>query len=231
MRVIVTRAQADAVRTAAALRARGHEPLLSPVLEIAPTGAAIEPGEAAALIATSAHAFEALGAEDAAKLARLPLFVVGARTGEAAQRAGLSAPCIAAARASDLAAGLAAALPKGANLLYLAGRDRKPDLEAALAGAGFSLEAIEAYEARAIDALSQEAAEALRCGAADAVLHFSRRSARLFLDNAAREGLGAKAAGLRHVCISQDAAAAVGDGAIVAETPDSAGLLRALEEI
>ena len=231
MRVIVTRARADAERTAAALRARGHEALLSPVLEIAATGAAIRPGAAQALIATSAHAFEAMRAEEAARLAHLPLFVVGARTGEAAQRAGLSAPSIAAARASDLAADIAAALPRGASLLYLAGHDRKPDLEAALADAGFALDVIEAYEARAVDALSEEAAEAMRRGAADAVLHFSGRSARLFLDMAARAGLSAEAAGLRHVCISQDAAGAVGAGAVVAETPDSPGLLRALEEI
>ena len=133
MRVIVTRARADAERTAAALRARGHEPLLSPVLAIVRTGAAVHPGQAQALVATSAHAFEAISADEASSLAHLPLFVVGARTAEAAERAGLAAPRLTAAQVSGLAAQMGSALPAGAKLLYLAGRDRKPDLEEALA--------------------------------------------------------------------------------------------------
>ncbi len=231
MRVIVTRARADAERTAAALRARGHEPLLSPVLAIVRTGAAVHPGQAQALVATSAHAFEAISADEASSLAHLPLFVVGARTAEAAERAGLAAPRLTAAQVSGLAAQMGPALPTGATLLYLAGRDRKPDLEEALAEQGFEIAAAIVYEAQAQQDLSQGVAAALRRGEAQAVLHFSRRSARLFLDAAARAGLHEAAARLRHVCISQDAAAPVGAAARVARTPDSAGLLGALEEI
>ena len=231
MRVIVTRARADAERTAAALRARGHEPILSPVLEIVRTGAQIQPDQAQGLVATSAHAFEAIRAGEAASLAPLPLFVVGARTGQAAQRAGLAAPRVIAARASELAAQMAPALTAGAGLLYLAGRDRKPDLEDALAHAGFRIDAAIVYEARAHETFSPEAEAALRQGEAEAVLHFSRRSAQLFLICAARAGLEDVAARLRHICISQDAAAPSGPGAIIAPTPDSAGLFKALEEI
>jgi uroporphyrinogen-III synthase len=229
MRVIVTRARGDAARTAAALRARGHEPLLSPVLEIVATGVEIEPREAQALIATSAHAFEFLRQADAARLAPLPLFVVGARTGKAATDAGLAPPRVIAASALALAQQIAAALPAPAHLLYLAGHDRKPDLEAALLAQGHVIDVAETYEARAVEALSPETAQALARGEADAVLHFSRRSAQLFAACAAKAGLATQEEALRHVCISRDAA--LGEDAVIAPTPDSAGLFKALEQM
>jgi uroporphyrinogen-III synthase len=229
MRVIVTRARDDAARTAAALRARGHEALLSPVLEIVGTGVAVNPGEAQGVIATSAHAFVFLPAADVARLAHLPLFVVGARTAQAAIGAGLRPPRIVAAHAAELAAQLASALPGPARLLYLAGHDRKPDLEAALQDRGHRIEVAITYEARALDALSPEASKALAAGEADAVLHFSRRSAQLFAACVDKAGLAPQAARLRHVCISRDAA--LGEGACVAQTPDSAGLFKALEQM
>ena len=229
MRVIVTRARGDAARTAAALRARGHDPLLSPVLEIVATGGAIDPGPAKALIATSAHAFEFLPQADAARLAPLPLFVVGARTAKAATDAGLAPPRVIAASALELAQQMAKALPARARLLYLAGHDRKPDLEAALGAQGHGIDVVEIYEARAVEALAPEVASALVRGEADAVLHFSRRSARLFAACVAKAGLATQADGLRHVCISRDAA--LGEDAVVAPTPDSAGLFKALEQM
>ena len=229
MRVIVTRARGDAARTAAALRARGHEPLLSPVLEFVATGAAIDHGQAQALIATSAHAFEFLPQADAARLAPLPLFVVGARTAKAATDAGLAPPRLIAASALELAQQIATALIAPAHLLYRAGHDRKPDLEAALQALGHVIDVAETYEARAVEALSPETAQALARGEVDAVLHFSRRSAQLFAACAAKAGLATQAVGLRHICISRDAA--LGAGAIIAPTPDSAGLFKALEQM
>jgi uroporphyrinogen-III synthase len=201
------------------------------VLALVRVGAAVNPGQAQALVATSAHAFEAISADEASSLAHLPLFVVGARTAEAAERVGLAAPRVTAAQVSGLAAQMGPALPTGAKLLYLAGRDRKPDLEEALADQGFEIAAAVVYEAQALQDLSQDVAAALRRGEAQAVLHFSRRSAQLFLNCAARAGLSDEAARLRHICISQDAATPLGPGAIVATTPDSAGLFEALEEI
>jgi uroporphyrinogen-III synthase len=93
--------------------------------------------------------------------------------------------------------------------------------------AGSGLEA----DNRIVDSLpaGAAAAQALARGEADAVLHFSRRSARLFAACAAKAGLASQAAGLRHVCISRDAA--LGEGAVIAPTPDSAGLFKALEQM
>jgi uroporphyrinogen-III synthase len=231
MRVIVTRARGDAERTAAALRACGHAALLSPVLEIVSAGAVIDPRPAEAVIATSAHAFEFIAPLEAERLARLPLFVVGARTAQAAIGAGLAPPRLVAPSAADLSSRLARDVSPPARLLYLAGHDRKPDLEEALRRRGFTLDVVVTYAARALDALSPEVVAALAEGEADAVLHFSRRSAQLFLACAARAGVARQAAGLRHVCISQDAAADLGSSAVLAPTPDSVGLFKALEQM
>ena len=57
-RVLVLRAREDAERTASRLRAMGFTPLLSPVLEIVGTGAAIPRGPFDAVLATSAKGLE-----------------------------------------------------------------------------------------------------------------------------------------------------------------------------
>ena len=41
MRILVTRPEPDNARTAAALQARGHTPLLAPLLRVVPVGAAL----------------------------------------------------------------------------------------------------------------------------------------------------------------------------------------------
>ncbi len=58
MLVLVTRALDEGMRTAAALAARGHNAILSPVLEMVPTGAEWPAGVVDGALATSAQAFE-----------------------------------------------------------------------------------------------------------------------------------------------------------------------------
>ncbi len=117
----------------------------------------------------------------------LPLYVVGGKTAAAAARAGL----VAQATAGDVAA-LVPSLPQG-RALYLAGRDRKPDLEAALAG---RIATVVVYEARA--RAGWDEAEAQAVAAAAVALHYSERSAELALTlrrgSRARSGLAQYAA-------------------------------------
>ena len=77
--------------------------------------------------------------------------------------------------AAGLAATIGGALPPGAAALDLAGRDRKPALEAALAGVN-ALEVVEVYAAEARKASLGEIRALEGCGLA---LHYSRRSAKL----------------------------------------------------
>lgn len=234
MRVLLTRPHASARRLSARLRAAGHETVLSPVIEIVATHVVPQSGRADAIVATSANAFVCLADEAVKALNGLPLFVVGEAASMQAQARGFAMPRVVAATARDLAAAIATREETARAFLYLAGRDRKPDLENALRSAGHRVEAAIVYEARAATALHADVATALREGGIDAVLHFSRRSAALFRQLAATAGLEAAANSVLHVCISADAANALtgvpAQNVRVAAAPDSEHMLVALSQ-
>ena len=74
MRLVVTRPQADSERTAAALRARGHEVLIAPLMRVEPVAADFS-GNWGGVIITSANAPGAIAGNPArAALFKLPLF-------------------------------------------------------------------------------------------------------------------------------------------------------------
>lgn len=224
MKILVVRAVEDARRTAAKLKALGHAPIISPALRIRTIPIAMPAGAFDATIATSAHAFDA---PIPAPLKDIPLYVVGARTAELARKPGWAAPVTSAPDAATLAADLARALPHGARALYLAGRDRKDVLERALADA-IELTVVECYAAEPAIALSDEARAGLAADEIDSVLHYSRRSASIFLALATQAGLDLRALTTRHIAISADVAAPLHDLAlpvIVAATPDEDAML------
>jgi uroporphyrinogen-III synthase len=210
MLVLLTRALDEATRTAGRLAALGHAAILSPVLEIVPTGAEWPAGVVDGVLATSAPAFEFFSATPdwpAPEARRLmPLYAVGPRTLEAGRERGFEGRATLAHDARTLARLLLEALERTspARLVYLAGRDRKPDLEAELTQAGHTVETIEVYAAEPADALDPEAAALIESGEIGAVLHFSRRSAQFFLVLSREAGLDI--GGLVHIAISADAA-------------------------
>lgn len=228
MRVLVTRAAQDAVRTAARLREMGHTPILSPVIDIVPTGATLPEQPFDAIIATSAHAF-APAMQIPHALQGATLLVVGKRTAEAAKHNGFGEAEIVAPDADAFLAALDEDFPPPFRFLYLAGRDRKPDIERTLTARGHEVTVLESYEAKAASAVSDEAHTALSDGSVDAVLHYSRRSAEIFC--ALLEGSGITPGKAVHVVISPDAAAPLqqrGWPVRVPETPDEEAMLRAL---
>jgi uroporphyrinogen-III synthase len=201
MQVVVTRAHRDAARTARTLRELGHQPVLSPVLEIRATGVGIPDEAFAAVLATSANAFAPVAPPWPEGLRSLPLFAVGAATAAAARAAGHGDVTHGPGRAEDLAAFLPEQVP-GSHLLYLAGRDRGPQLEDALAARGFVVTTVEVYAAEAADGLSAEALAALAGPGPLAVLHYSARSAAILLRLALAAGLREGLHRARHLCLS-----------------------------
>lgn len=201
-RVALLRPIEDARRSAETLRGRGFEPVLAPVTVLRATGAQ-PPGEHYdALLATSANAFAWLSADVRAHLTGLRLFVAGERTAAAASAAGFGAAEDVAPDAAALAALIAARAPPASRLLYLAGRDRKGDLEATLRAAGHRIVTSEVYVAEARRAW--DGAEASAVATSEAALHYSRRSAELAVVLATRAGLDAHFRALAHFCLSQD---------------------------
>ncbi len=201
-------------------------------MRIEATGADIPPGPFAGVVATSARALATSGLKPLpGDLLTLPFFAVGDRTAAAAAAAGFRCIEPAAPTAADLVMLILFVVRRGSRLLYLAGRDRKPGLESDLARLGVQVETVEVYEARAVDLLPDVAHGALWDGRVDAVLHFSRRSAELFVELARKAGLGAAAARARHVAISADAAGPLRDFApriVVARQPTARSLYDSL---
>ncbi|MGC2787160.1 MAG: uroporphyrinogen-III synthase [Roseiarcus sp.] len=221
------RAREDANASAARLRRFGFSVVCLPVIEIRPSPVELLRLRYDAVIASSDKAF--LSAPRLDK--RSALYVVGARTGRAAEARGWRLASPPAREARELITTLTAVLKPGASVLYLAGRDRKEAVEAALAEK-FELEVAETYAAEAREAWRPSEARALsRCVAA---LHYSRRSAGLAAALAETAGAEASFLNLKHVCLSRDVAQplqALGATRIaIAETPDEAGLFHTLRE-
>lgn len=230
MRVLVTRPEAEAERTAAKLRARGVEVLVAPLLRIEPVAADPGAGPWSALVLTSVNAVRALASHPRrAALAALPVFAVGRRTAAAARAAGCTDVRAGEGGQRDLVRLIAANAPSGAPLLYLAGEDRAGELSADLAGHGLTLRTAVVYRAVTATQFSPEVRDALAGSSLEGVLHFSRRSAQAFVDCARAGGLLREALAPAHYCISREAAAplaAAGAAALhVAPHPDEAAML------
>lgn len=226
--VLVLRAREDGARTAAKLREMGYTPLLSPVLEIAATGAPIPAGPYDAVLASSAKGVECAGG-DAEPFKFLPFHAVGAKTATAAQARGWR-PDIVAGNAEAILPLLLERYASPAHFLYLAGRDRQAALEAGLRAAGHRITAVNVYEARAAERLSDEALAAIGAGTIDLVLHYSRRSVGIFLRLTENAGLAPRLGPMAHAALSNEVAIPLRDFGLsptIADKPDEAGLLEA----
>lgn len=208
MRVLVLRPEAEARRIADLLTTRGHDPILAPIIRIAPLPPRPFPGGIAAVAATSANALRSIVGTLPAQLLELPFHCVGSQARAAAQEAGFRRIETETMTARELGEFLPRKLARGTRLLYLTGRPRKPELEAALAAAGVGVVVVETYEARPVPELPEPAIAAIVNGI-DIVLHFSRASAQAALHAFERTGTLDKIAMARHLCLSGDIASAL----------------------
>ncbi len=178
MRILVTRPEPGASRTAERLSALGHEPVLLPLTGIAPLPTpAIAAACFDAVAVTSANALRNAAEELLAQAARLPCFAVGSETASLAAEAGFAAVASANGDAGDLAILIKQRLPGGSRILYLCGRLRRPAFEAALLEDGFAVAAIETYETLPADYTPESLAVQLGEATIDLVLVYSAEAA------------------------------------------------------
>ncbi len=240
MAVLVTRPLPDGEATAASLRARGFEALSAPMLRFEPLPFHDEDdAQYGAVIVTSANALRGIEPQLAGTaLLKLPLFAVGEHTADAARQAGFTKVITAKGDAStlrDLVAERAKSkkLKKASPLLYLAGADLARDLAAELGEKGFSVVTQTTYKMVPAKILPREVCEAFVAGEIEAVLHYSRRSARAFLEAARDGGVEISALALPQCCISPAVAAIVREAGAaqvaVAASPDENALFEALK--
>jgi uroporphyrinogen-III synthase len=237
--ILVTRPQPDNEATAAALRGKGLKVLLAPMLRFEPVAFHDDTdARYGAVIVTSANALRAIEAHLTGRLLALPLFAVGERTAQAARHAGFRDVTVAEGDAAALRDLIVASvrgktLKKASTLLYLAGADLAGDLAGELGERGFSVVTHTTYRMIPVLRLPQEASDAFAANKVQAVLHYSRRSARAFLDAVRAAGVEISALAIPQCCISDAVALIVRDvGApqvLVARSPDENGLFEALD--
>ena len=126
----------------------------------------------------------------------------------------------------------ARALKKASVLLYLAGADLSRDLAGELGERGFSVVTQTTYRMIPVASLPRAVCDAFAGNAVEAVLHYSRRSARAFLEAVRADGVEISALAIPHCCISPAVATILRDAGanqvMVAESPDEKALFEAL---
>lgn len=239
MAVLVTRPQPDDEATAASLRSKGFEVLRAPMLRFEPVAFQDDlDARYGAVIVTSANALRGIEPHLAGhRLLKLPLYAVGEHTAAAARRIGFSQVIPANGDASALrdlmlTSVKAKELRKASTLLYLAGADLARDLAGELGERGFTVVTATTYRMIPVLSLPREVCDAFAANGIEAVLHYSRRSARAFLEAARTAGVEISALAIPQCCISAAVALVVRDAGatqvMVAAAPDENSLFEAL---
>ena len=213
MRVLVTRPEEDAARTAALLRAMGHEPVAKPLLAVRfHDGPEIALDGIQAILATSANGVRALMRRTRRR--DVPVFAVGPQTAEAAGEFQVVRNADGDARALAEATRRWAD-PEAGALLHVKGTEVASGLDLP----GFDLRSIALYDVAPIDA-------PIALDGIDAALFFSPRSARVFAERAG------DTSAVIAVCISEAAAKALSPRVFkevrVASKPNQESLLACL---
>ncbi|RWL42454.1 MAG: uroporphyrinogen-III synthase [Mesorhizobium sp.] len=189
VRVLVTRPEPGASRTARRLEALGFQPVLLPLTETSalPVEASIG-ADAVAVAVTSANAVRHAPKALVTALAGLPCHAVGKRTAEACRAAGFlsvtEGPGDAEALADLIAGDLA-----GKAIVYLCGRVRFPAFERRLAEAGVRVQAIETYDTTRIDHGDAEVLARLSGQPVEVVLLYSAKASAALANLIARPAL------------------------------------------
>ena len=234
MRVFVFRPRPDAERTARAIAEHGFEPMVAPLFEVVRLSDAAPEGAFDAIVLTSGNGVPAL-ADGSIAWRDLPVFTVGSRTAAKVREAGLDDARSADGDRNDLIELIRRTLPVPAKLLMIVGRDRKEGVPDRLREAGYEVTLWTAYAAEPVSVLPEDMQAALRHGGGGAALHYSARGARTFIALAQAAGVADEALELTHVTLSADVASPlISAGAstvLVAEHPEEAGMLAALEQV
>jgi len=235
--ILVTRPEPDNAATADALRQRGLDVLLAPMLqfEALPIRADDE-AIYAGVIVTSSNALRAVRSHPlCGRLIDLPVYAVGARTADAARSAGFANVRSADGDVAALRTLITGAVPKRGRktpLLYLSGSDIRGDLVAGLSSNGIAVTPLVVYRMIPVAELTEAARNGLAGQTIAAVLHYSPRSAAAFV--AAIRGAALEIAGLAtlQVCLSEAVARVLREAGatrlVVAEKPQETALLDAL---
>jgi uroporphyrinogen-III synthase len=238
-RVLVTRPEPGASRTARRLVALGYAAVVMPLTEVRaitlPASAVAQAGKGIDLVAiTSANAVRHAPETLLAELRHLPCFAVGEETAAVARKVGFATVHVGSGDAGGLAETIAANTPLGARVIYPCGRVRRPDFEAAIEAGGRIVRAVEVYDTIEATLSERQIRSLVDGGRLDAVLLHSAMSATALLRLADRPDVREALRDATFVCISRRVADALGAApvrVIVAATSDDDAMLESLGAI
>lgn len=234
MRLLVTRPRPAAESTAEKLKALGHEVTILPLMEAQHFPGAVQGALERShdgIAVTSAEVIRVLAALGPALRPHLttPLFAVGEATAHAADGIGFTNIRVGGGTGAALAEAVAAETRPG-TLLYFAGAPRAVGFERALTARGIDYATVECYRMAPISYGRQALFDLVRPGAFDAVLLYSRETARRFAALLKESGLNVSAFSARYLCMSAAVKEALPADAIVqiAAEPNEKALLKLL---
>lgn len=226
MSILVVRPSPDNEKTAEGLRAAGYDVLLSPLLRFEPMPLYDDHNATYdAVVVTSANALRGIeGFPILSRLQPVTLFAVGDSTAELARQYGFQNVVSASGDSGALRELVIRKVPAGRTLCYLAGADLGRDLPTELGARGYTVVTHTTYRMNKTPHFTDEARAAFAAGQIDAVLHYSRRSAKAFVEAVQDAGLEIAAFSLPQCCISDGVAAilreACASRVVVAASPD-----------
>lgn len=207
MRLLVTRPEPDASVFAEELRARGHDPVVEPLLEFHALPFDSAPlSDAQAFIITSGNALRAIG-QAACQIASVPLYCVGEETARRARSLGFQNVLATADNAERLAQKIIACATKDRPLVHLGGEHQAFDLAGALEREGLPFHTLSVYSMDARCELSPSVDAMLRAAGIDGVILMSPRTAEIYVSLCHRHGVGDFAKRPIYFCISENVAA------------------------
>jgi uroporphyrinogen-III synthase len=212
MHLIVTRPQPDAEELQRKLEVRGHRVTVAPLLDIhmgPQRPIANRPYQA--LLVTSANAARALMDHPArGRLLSKVVYAVGPQSRSAVSATGFS--CVVEG-GGDVAAVIEKVQqdidPTGGPLLYLSGEETSGDVETMLAKSGYEVDRVIMYAALPATHLPAALIGIIKRRAADGVLLYSRRTARVWRKCIAAADLELYMDALTHFCLSAAVATAI----------------------
>jgi len=176
-RVLVTRPEPEASRTAERLAALGFEPLVLPLTRTAALPEQSLPdGHVEAVAVTSFNALRYASDNVLAALVGKPCFAVGDKTAGQARTAGFGSVVSANGDADALAQVVISRTAPEARIVYLCGVVRRPEFENAVAKAGRTVVPAETYDTLRVQYSDAELKDVLGSRSVDAVLVYSAES-------------------------------------------------------
>lgn len=216
MRLLITRPEPDASRTAALVRDQGHEPILCPVSEtrfLRFQTPAIRPD---GLLVTSRNGVRALAAQETAQTGvpswtSCPIVCVGDKTARLARDMGWSCVHSGDGSVEDLTDVLTRLYsPTTApRWLYATCPEHTGDLAGDLSAHGYVIETAYTYTTQPRAALPESVISQIADGKIDGILLFSRRSAQIFVDLVRKADLDNALNSVSFICLSQAVSAPI----------------------